>query len=256
MIKPCNNNHQNDVLKYIGSDYPKCLYLYHDIIKYGCSSENTHTWIQRQDGNITAVVLSYHTAFHIFSRNNDFNADEIRELIKDIDPTIVIASAETNKILEPLLTEMGFIAEFGHVGEWVGSTNSIGDREVVVAENKDIPEVANMLYEDEDLLRQMQERLEQGFVRSYVIRKEGRPIAHVGTGAETENACTIAYTITSSDFRGQGLAKRLYAQVCGILKKEGKRVFSVYYPESAYLFHHKVGFVDVCECGKLFKIVE
>ena len=242
-----------------------CLYLYLDIIKYGCSSETTRTWIQQHDGDITTALLSYHTALHIFSKNNDFNSDEIIQLIKEINPTIVIASAETIKKLEPFLIGMGFKSEFGHVGEWIGPTNTLDDCEVVEAENNDIPEIAKMLYEDEDigasyvyedLLKQMQERLEQGFVRSYVIRKEGKPVAHVGTGAETKDACTIAYTITSSDFRGQGLAKRLYAQVCGILKKEGKRVFSVYYPESAYLFHHKVGFVDVCECGKLFKIVE
>ena len=261
----CDNNHQDDVLRYIGEDYPQCLYLYLDIIQYGCSSDITRTWIQYNDGKISAVALAYHTALHLFSRNNDFEPHEIIDLVKEINPTIIISSAETIKILEPLLTERGFLSEFGHVGEWNGSTTLIEESDVVEAEARDIPEIARMLYEDEDigasyvyedLLKQMKERLDQGFVRSYVIRKEGKPVAHVGTGAETKDVCTIAYTITSSNYRGQGMARRLYTQACGILKKEGKRIFSVYYPESARIFHHKVGFVDVCECGKLFKIVE
>ena len=98
----------------------------------------------------------------------------------------------------------------------------------------------------------MQDRLNEGYVRSYVLHKNNEVAAHVGTGAEIKNVCTIAYTITSPKYRGQGLAGRLYNYSCSRLKSEGKRIFSVYYPESARVFHHKMGFVDICECGKLF----
>lgn len=265
MIECCDNNSLNHVLNYIGEDYPKCLYLYLDILKYGCTSEFTRTWIQYQEGTITAVVLSYHTALHVFSKKNDFNAVGIKELVKEERPTIVIASAETIKILEPLLREMGYASEFGHIGEWDGEAAVEGDSDVVAAEEKDIPEIARMLYEDEDIgasyfyediLKQMRERLEQGYVRSYVIRKDDKPVAHVGTGAEINSVCTIAYTITSPDYRGQGMAGRLYKYACSVLKKEGKRIFSIYYPDNARRFHHNVGFVDVCDCGKLYKAVE
>ena len=81
MIKKCENNQQEDIIRYIGTDYPKCLYLFLDIIKYGCDSESTKTWIQRQNGQIKAVILAYHTAFHIFSRNDDLYLSEICELV-------------------------------------------------------------------------------------------------------------------------------------------------------------------------------
>ena len=164
-----------------------------------------------------------------------------------------------------MLRKIGFFSEFGHIGEWVGNSAIVRKYHIVEAEDKDLPEVARMLYEDEDigasylyddLLMQMRERLKEGFVRSYVIRKNGKAVAHVGTGAETKIACTIAYSITSPHYRGQGMACQLYDYACNQLKKEGKRIFSVYYPESAHQFHHKVGFVDICEFGKLYKIVE
>lgn len=265
MITQCDNKQQNDILGYIGEDYPKCLYLYLDMIKYGCSSEVTRTWIQSLNGNKTAVILAYHTALHVFSKSNDLNVLEICNLVDEVKPTIVNATADIIRKLELELNKIGFLSEFGHIGEWEDTAIVVNDNEIVEANEKDIPQVARMLYEDddigasyiyEDLLKQMQERLEQGYVRSYVIHRDDEVVAHVGTGAETNNVCTIAYSITSPKYRGQGLAGRLYNYSCNKLKNEGKRIFSVYYPDNARIFHQKMGFVDLCEYGKLYKDVE
>lgn len=264
MITQCDNKHQQEVLDYIGDNYSKCLYLYLDIIKYGCSSEVTRTWIQRFDGSITAVILGYHTAMHIFSKNNDLGVLEICELIEEIKPTMVNATANSIKKLVPALEMVGFVPEFGHIGEWMENADSVNGNEIVEADENDIPKVARLLLENddigasytfEDLLKQMQERLEHGYVRSYVIHHDNEVVAHVGTGAETNQVCTIAYSITSPKFRGRGLASKLYSYACSKLKSEGKRVFSVYYSDNAHAFHHKMGFVDLHEYGKLYKIV-
>ncbi len=266
MIELCDNRNENVVINYIGKDYPKCLYLYLDIIKFGCQSDTTQTWIQSRNNEITSVVLAYHTAIHIFSRDNEFDILELADLLMKINPTIINARLETIKKIEPILKGKGFLSEFGHIGEWMeDDTSWTQDKDIDLANENDIPQIADLLYEDEDigasyvyedLLHQIKERLDEGFTRSYVIRKGDKVIAHVGTGAETDKVCTIAYTITAQDFRGQGLAKKLYNHACGILRKEGKRVFSVYYPENAYKFHHKVGFSDICKFGKLFKNVQ
>ncbi len=265
MICICNNDKFSDIIEYIGEDYPKCLYLYLDVVKYGCSSDTTRTWIQTRDGEITTVALAYHTALHLFSRNNDFDVLEICELAKEVKPTMVNATADIIRKLEPTLKQYGFLSEFGHIGEWMGTACEVNDSEVSIANEKDIQEVAKLLYEDddigasyvyEDLLKQMRDRLNEGYVRSYVLHKDNEVAAHVGTGAEINNVCTIAYTITSPKYRGRGLAGRLYNYSCSMLKKEGKRIFSVYYPESAYAFHHKMGFDDICEYGKLYKSME
>lgn len=265
MIRKCNNERLSEIIGYIGEDYPKCLYLYLDAVKYRCSSDTTRTWMQTLDGEMTAVALAYHTALHVFSRSNDLDVMEICELVKEIKPTMVNATADIIRKLEPILKQYGFLSEFGHVGEWMGNSCDVNDSEVSIANEKDIQEVAKLLYEDddigasyffEDLLKQMQDRLNEGYVRSYVLHKDNEVAAHVGTGAEINNVCTIAYTITSPKYRGQGLAGRLYNYSCSRLKSEGKRIFSVYYPESARNFHHKMGFVDICEYGKLYKSME
>ena len=261
MITVCDNNKKKDILAYIGEDYPKCLYLYMDIIKYGCASDTTRTWMQTKNGEITAVVLAYHTALHVFSRNNDLNVMEVCELVNDVKPTLVNASFDTVKKLEPILTKQGFIPEYGHIGEWKGAPIINSEIKVEEAVDSDIPQVAKMLFEDEDigasytyddLLNQMRERLKEGFVRSFVVRKEDKVIAHLGTGAEMDGLCTISYGITASECRGQGIASVIFSNVCNLMQQEGKRVFSIYYPENARKFHHKMGFVDICDYGKLY----
>lgn len=62
MILECNSNNQEEILSYIGGEYFKCLYLYIDIIKFGCSSTMTRTWKQVTNGKITSVMLAYHSA--------------------------------------------------------------------------------------------------------------------------------------------------------------------------------------------------
>ena len=261
MIIQCNNSQQEEFLNYIGEDYPKCLYLYLDAVKYGCSSETTRTWMQTRNGVITAVALAYHTALHLFSRNNDFDVLEICELVKEVKPSIVNATANTIKKIEPALIKLGYLSEFGHIGEWKGIPIVETDIQVEEAVDDDIPQVAKMLYEDddigasytyEDLLNQMRERLEEGFVRSFVVRKNKEVIAHLGTGAEMGGLCTISYGITSPECRGQGIASVIFSNVCNLMQSEGKRVFSIYYPENARNFHYKMGFVDICEYGKMY----
>lgn len=264
MIKQCNEHEKQVILDYIGNDYHRCLYLYLDIIKYGCSSDMTRTWIQLLHGEVSAVILAYHTAFHIFSKKNNYDPREIDDLVSYVKPTIINGAADTIKKLEPYVSNNSYHLSIGHIGEWMGKTYEI-DCSVVEASCSDILEVARLLYENEDigasylfddLLKQMQERLEQGFVHSYVVHRDQKVASHLGTGAEVDGVCTIAYGITAPQYRGQGIASILFKHVCSIMKKSGKRVFSVYYSDNARKFHQKVGFVDVCEFGKLYRNAE
>ena len=133
------------------------------------------------------------------------------------------------------------------------------------ADSNDIIEIAKLLYEDDDigasytmddLVKQINERLSDNYVRSYVIKSDNHVVAHLGTGAEIHNICTISYVITSKDYRGRGLSSALFSFACKELSSEGKEIYSVYYPENSRRLHHKMGFIDYCEIGKLFRTIE
>ena len=262
MIKECDNQWKDDILSYIGHEYFKCLYMYIDMQQYGCLSDYTKTWIQENEGEITAVVLAYHGAMHVYSKRMNFVVSELSDFLLQRNPSIICACSDIIKLLEQQLCSNGFISEFGHIGKFTGSSKQCGINSISRAEIKDIKAIAKLLYEDEDigasytisdLEKQIKERLQDGFVRSYVIRDNGNVVAHLGTGAEINNLCTISYIITAPQYRGRGLSSSLFAYACKQLTAEGREIYSVYYPENSRRLHHKMGFADCCEFGKLFR---
>ena len=264
MIIKCSNLDKQYIEEYIGKRYPECLYLYLDLKQYGVESQYTSCWLLKNGENIEAVILLYHTAMHLFSVYNNFNVHEILEFVNMHQPSIICASKETIEKISSELMPCGYLVEYGHIGK----LNHIDKKSNFVpqqAELEDIDEIARLLYQDDDigasysfhdLKTQIRERLEENFVRSYVIKDNGHVVCHVGTGAEITNVCTIAYGITNPKYRGKGLFSSLLAFACEELTKENKEIYSVYYPENSRLLHHKIGFVDYCECGKLFKNID
>ena len=264
MIHLCSNNLRQDLIEYIGTDYYRCLYLYIDLIKYGCQSEYTKSWQLIEDGEVKAIMLSYHSALHIFAKQQNFKATELACFIKDLNPSIICADANTIKHLAPFLLTEGYEMEIGYIGKYDGDLH-MGGGDVEKASMKDVTEIATLLYEDDDigasytfddLVSQIRERLSQGFVRSFVIKQDAKVVAHLGTGAEIDKLCTICYVITDPNYRGKGLSSALFCYACQQLESEGKEIFSVYYPENSRRLHHKLGFVDCCEFGKLFKNIQ
>lgn len=262
MICNCHNDEISSILSYVDGSYYKCLYLYLNIQKYGCSSDTTQTWKQTIDGEVTSVMLAYHSALHIYSKSLDFDVQELVNFILKRNPTIVCATAELIRLLVPYLTSLGYSYELGYIGKHVKSIKQYDSINISLADKNDIKQIAKLLYEDEDigasytlddLERQIEERLNDGYVRSYVIRDSGHVVAHLGTGAETDSLCTISYVITAPDYRGKGLSTALFSYSCERLEEEGKEIYSIYYPENSRRLHHKMGFVDCCEFGKLFK---
>lgn len=262
MIVKCNNNKIQEIVDYIGKEYGKCLYLYIDLIKYGCNSEFTNVWKDVDGNRIRMVMLAYHSALHLYSQNLDFNVDEIVRFIRDMNPSIICASKPLIERIESSLSNDGYISEFGHIGKRTSSPQMKEKHQVELAKEEDVDQIARLLYEDDDigasytyddLVAQINERLSQGFVRSFVIRQDNKIVAHLGTGAEIQNLCTINYVITDLDYRGKGLSSSLFSYACQQLESEGKEIFSVYYPENSRRLHHKMGFEDFCEFGKLYK---
>lgn len=264
MIVNCNNSQQQEIADYIGTEYGKCLYLYIDFVKYGCDSEFAKVWKVVDNDDVKMVMLAYHSALHLYSQGLDFKEEEIAQFIREKNPSIICASKPLIEKLKPFLIADGYESEYGHIGKKINEIQTKDGPQVTQAQENDIEQIAKLLYEDDDigasysfkdLVGQIRERLSQGFVRSFVIKQDGKVIAHLGTGAEIDKLCTISYVITAPNYRGKGLSSALFCYACQQLESEGKEIFSVYYPENSRRLHHKMGFEDYCEFGKLFRTI-
>lgn len=261
MIREANNDNIQKVLNYIGKEYFKCLYLYLDLNQYGTNSDFVRLYVQEHLGNYTFVALKYHTALHIYSKSCNFDVKEMVELVENVKPTILCAEKRIIEILKPELSQKGYQSEIGHIGKMEYPKAIDYTVKIERACLNDIDSIAELLYGDDDigvsyslddLKKQIYERLDSGFSRSYVIKEDDKVICHAGTGAEITGVSTFAYLITEKNHRGKGLASQIVNYTCNELRKEGFEVYSVYYPENSRRLHHKLGFIDVCDFGKLY----
>lgn len=260
MIIKCNSNWKETIEKYIGKYYPECLYLFLDFKKYGFDYAAVNIWVQQDEDDITAVILKYYTGMHVFSQKNNFCKKEIVELIQQEKPDMICGRKD---VLERISSEeyMGlYFSEFGYVGV-CKEVKNICSYPVQKASSNDFKQIVNLLYQDEgigasynldDLSEQMLERNKQGFVRNVVIKDAEKVVCHVCTGAEEGVISVISGIVTDNGYRGRGLAASLLSYTCHQLLSEGKEVYSIYYTIPATQLHHRVGFVDYCQFGKLF----
>ena len=260
MIKECNDSDKSLLLDYIGKDYGKCLYVYIDLRKYPLDNHHFRAWCQYDDQQtLVAVVTEYHKGIQVYSKSQDFNAEEIASFLNAKNPPIILGMKETMDKLWPFMPERK--QELGTVGQ-LTSVRIDANPNAYAADYNELEDIVNLLVQDENigkpygfesLYTQFRERMEDGFGRNYILRDNATHelICHAGTYAELPEIAVIGGVITSPNFRGQGQAKSVLAALCQKLLEEGKDIFSFYYIPPAIKMHLGVGFESIGEWAKL-----
>lgn len=268
MIVACKNESDSKAIeKYIEDRYFQALYLYLDLKKYGCLNSNVKSWMQWDDGgSVVATVLKYHTGMHIFSRNRDFDVDELIELILVEEPSMICAEADIIIALSEKLPQ--YKKEIGHVAKYaLPCSNPVILESCVIkkATEEDYFSMAEMLLTDddigasytlEDMIKQISERINDGYSRSYCVYCDGKIVAQASTGAEESGIATVAYVIVDPKYRGKGYGSMIVEYMCCELLKDGFEVYLVYYSNSVGKMYSRIGFNDVCDYGKLYVKVQ
>lgn len=262
MITKCTKADEKRILQYIRGDYPSCLYLYLDLLKYGLESDSTDVYVQTEGEDIQALLLKYYSCLHVFSRENSFNAKELATFFTNNRFTMLYCTAETAKqvymAFSPEIKKKAVITK-----GWVAQIERV-DREprglAVPALKQDFDQIIRMIYEDEDigrsykldeLAKQLEERNQEGYARNLVIRQDGQVIAHACTNAELKGIAVVAELLVKEGYRKRGYASEIWRTICSQLLSEGKEVYSFYYSEESRKLHKHIGFNEVCEWAKV-----
>jgi len=259
MLALADKEDREELLRCLGEEKGKCLYMYMDILKFGLGHPEISVWVQRDGFGMSAVAMRYHNGFHIYARGAEYMPGEIVDLIRRERPTMICGEKHVVQGIADGLP--GYVAEYGVVSRLSAPVARCAGCDVGIAQGPDFSQVAQMLKEDDDygasftcgeLELQFRSRQESGLSRSYVLRSGGRVVAHVATGAECDAVATISGVVVRADCRRQGLATKVMRAICADLQAEGKDVYSIYYAEQSARLHGKLGFVKYCDWGKLF----
>ena len=262
MISGCKKTDEAKIFSYIRMDYPSCLYLYLDLLKYGIGSDTVSVYLQTNNDEIEAVLLKYYSCLHIYSRNNIFNADELAEFFCKNRFSMLYCTAKTAEKIY-LAFPQGIKDKAIFSRGWVAQIKKV-DHEprglAVTAKEKDFNQIARLIYDDEDigksykyeeLARQLEERNQQGFSRNLVIKENELVIAHACTNAELNKIAVVAELLVRTEYRQKGYASEIWREICTRLLAEDKEVFSFYYSDESRTLHKHIGFFEVCEWAKV-----
>lgn len=261
MIK-CSRQDEKRILDYIGSDYPSCLYLYLDLLKYGFDTDSVEVYLQQQEKKVMAVLLRYYSCLHVYSRENAFDAKETATFFTANHFTILYCAAKTADRVYAAFSEAQ--AEKATVTKgWVAQIRKVDQAPkglAVRADKEDFDQIVRLIYDDEDIGRsykfdelaaQLKERNQQGYARNLVIKQNGVVIAHACTNAELKSISVVAELLVRNEYRRKGYASEIWRTICSELLGEGKEVYSFYYSEESRTLHKHIGFHEICEWAKI-----
>ncbi|MBR0208107.1 MAG: GNAT family N-acetyltransferase [Oscillospiraceae bacterium] len=262
MIRRCSQQDENRILAYIGSDYPRCLYLYLDIKRYGIGSDSIDVFLQQKGDTVSAVLLKYYSCLHVFSRDDSFDAAELADFFLGGCFTMLYCATRTAEKIYSAFPDAWKTKADVRNG-WVAQILSVDKEargEAVPAQKNDFDQITRLILADEDigksyrhevLAKQLEERNREGYARNLVIRQDDLVVAHACTNAEVENIAVVAELIVRKEYQKKGFASEIWRDLCHRLLSEGKEVYSFYYSEESRMLHKHIGFIEKCEWTKI-----
>lgn len=262
MIRICDNTTIPRLLQYFGEDYHKAIYLYIDLKRYGCETPDVTVFaMENEAGKLTGLFLQYYDCIHCYSRDNDFDRQELLDLFQTRSPNTIFFCRE---MFDALGLDLSREFEL-HPVEMFRTVHYDEQPPIPLekATQEDMEEVVDLLmtsdeyrkvYQRDALIVQMKERMDQGFSRSYVLRENGRIVFHTGTVAEERPLAIGGMAILDESLRGRGLGKRLFASAYNLVIEDGFICYSNNMDERAKRMHLSLGYRMEAHLVKLTRI--
>lgn len=245
---------KNRIKELLERNISECIYLYIDFINDGVKN----IWIEEDgEGNICSICLKYHDSFQVFCTDYFWNAEEIAELLRQENVSMISAKKTVIDRLSEYLPN--YRATYGSVFKMIPPRTGQNTIFPELATEEDMEEIARLICSDpvfgsycnvSDLKKQFCERLEKKQGRNLIIRDKGRIIAHTATYAENERLAVVSGTIIKEEYRNRGYYSALSSAMIDMLTKEGKEIYTFATSERV-INHHRIMYEECGEYGRL-----
>lgn len=250
MINECSKTQKELLLKYIGNDFKKCVYLYLNLKKLAFQHEQVKVWADIDSMNeIHLLGLSYYDCLHLYSRDNQFCKTELSEkILSKIKPRVMFMPEEMMAALADDLTGT-YNCNYSTLMS-IDKKVEMNTEEVTFAQLEDMGEIARLItsdkyfantYNKENLEKQMIERFQNGFSRHSIIKKDGKIIAHYATLAEADDLAVAGLFVVDDNYRGKGYGKKVAAHLFNSLVDENKTAVLFPINEVSFQLHLGLG---------------
>lgn len=249
------------ILVYLKRYVTDCIYMYIDLKKYGIDNPNITVWMDSDETGIKSLVVKYYTGLNIFAHGEHWNAEDTVKIATEQNVLSIHGPKRMIEALAPFYSQEAEI-EYGEIYEFTNERQYEIDKEIELASVDDVLEIANLVVTDEgigshyevsNLAAQLKERMETQMGRSYVIRDNGKIIAHIASYAEFDHIATISGLIVDKNYRSNIYGAAIEAHIVKVLRDEGFHVYSYVITRLRKKLLAALGNKKVAEYGKIVR---
>ena len=264
MIFTYEKDDSKEIIDYIGDEYYKSLYLYLNYLKYSIKDNEINLYVQIIDNCIRCLLLNYGNTVHVFSKENDYDVNEICEFITKNNYSVICADENIISEISKRLEEKKYIESFGNIWEMkkLNDFSFEHEKKVEVALENEFEKIVEFLLEDkrkkniytkDNLYNQIINRNKEKYGRNYIIKEKDNIIAHAGTGAENSCIAVINFVMVDEKYRGNGYASSIVKKLCEDLISENKICYLMTVSSDVENLYKKIGFYKKWTYGKLVR---
>lgn len=246
------------ILEYLRRGLQDCVYLYIDIMNYGIATENMKVWFAEETGRISLVVMKYYDSFQIYSESDDYDVSAVKKILEQY-PVAMVSGKKT--MIEQLAAVCPrYESTYGVVFVMDKYRKMNPPVEIIRATERDAREIAELICSDDEigghytvdnLTAQLEERIRTKTGRSYIIRQDGRIVAHSATYAEAEGIAVVGGTIIDNEYRDQNYYLLLSNYMLQELDEESKVAYTFSLSDKMIQYHNRMH----TKCGEYGKLV-
>jgi hypothetical protein len=205
--------------------------------------------------------MRYYDSFQIYSAYDDWAVEETLLLTEKCLPTAISGPANMIRELHNNVDHM-FEAQYGVIVLDNNYRELKLFSRIEPATADDAKEIAVLMYSDkvfstgyciDVLTKQIYDRLNSGFGRSFIIRDNGRIVAHIGTFAEIDDIAVVSGLIVDEKYKKSFYGITLYEYIKKVLRAEGFNIYGMRFTENM-LLNAKASDLPLCDIGKLSAI--
>lgn len=261
MIVKIDNALEKEFWQYVSHEESLNLFIIGYVENYGFSSYSQDIWSQMKGGNITSIILKTKSTLIIYSLKNDFDIEEMKHHIKDLDVESISGKkcvidrliSEYKDFYEKLDNKFCILKEIKEK-----DFSNMKEHKIEKAQEKDIDEIGKLLNDSDykvskNYIEERKEHVKEGNARAYFIKNNDSMISTISTGMETSFLAMVVSVSTAKAYRGKGFASYMIYNLSKELLLEGKVPCLFYNNDIAGKIYQNIGYKEINEWTILFK---
>lgn len=247
------------ILEYLKHDIVNCIYMYIDIVNYGIKTDNMCVWIQEENDGIHFIIMKYYDSLQLYTHKKKYDIIPVKEIIETVQVSMISGRDDIIRQLETVCND--YFSTYGKIFLMDRYHKVKKEIKVELATENDSYEIAKLIcmepsfaihYTVAVLAEQLAERIRTKTGRSYIIRENGKIIAHSATYAEQNEVAVVSGTIVHPEYRNTDYYLVLSNHMIEQLERESKKAYT-FAVSDRMIRYHKIVHTECGRYGKLEK---